>query len=144
MSQFRQNLLLHILTGAIVLPLMVCTYWLVWPYKPVVELSDPRPVYQVIHPGDTFPVIRHFCINVDETTESVRSLVTAEGVKITLSSVKHATPVGCHTRTHVIVTPDWIPPGVYQYDAALTLEVNPLRNMMVHLKPVSVRITARD
>lgn len=143
LKQMRQNLLLHILTGVVVLPVMVCTYWLIRPYTPIVETAEPRPVSQTIYPGDTFAVMREFCVNVDEVTESVRSLITADGTKISLPSVKHDTPPGCHTRKHVIATPPWIPPGVYQYHAGLTLDVNPLRSMTVRMLPVTVVVDPR-
>ncbi len=139
----RYNCLLHIITGSVVLPLMLFTYWLVWPYNPVEETAEPLPVYQTIYPGETFRVLRQFCIHVDEVSESIRSLTTKDGTKISLAATKHATPPGCHTRTHLIETPPWIPPGSYQYDAALTFDVNPLRTMNVHLRPVTVEIVSR-
>lgn len=139
----KYNCLLHIITGSVVLPLMLFTYWLAWPYKPVVETADPLPVYQTIHPGETFHVLRQFCVRVDEVSESIRSLTTKEGTKISLAATKHATPPGCHTRTYLIETPSWIPPGRYQYDATLTFDVNPLRTITVPLRPVTVEVSAR-
>jgi hypothetical protein len=138
----RYNCLLHIITGSVVLPLMLFIYWLAWPYRPVVETADPLPVSQVIYPGETFHVLRQFCVQVNEVSESIRSLTTRDGTKISLAATKHATPPGCHTRTYLIETPPWIPPGSYQYEATLTFEVNPLRNLTVPLKPVTVVVSA--
>lgn len=127
---------LHVITGLLVLPLMLVTYWLVWPYTPIIEASSPVALTPVVRPGGVLEIRRSFCIHADSPSVSSRHLIAhASGARISLPPTQHYTPAGCHTKSYLVEIPGWAPSGLYTYDVTLSYEVNPLRSVSVHLLP---------
>lgn len=131
-----RNLQLHAMTGMIILPVMLMTFWLLWPYRPIVEASAPVAITPVVHRGTNLEIRRSFCLSVDTPSTSARHLIShSSGARISLPTTHHYTPPGCHTKTYLVEVPEWAPPGVYTYEVTLTYEVNPLRTVSAHLLP---------
>lgn len=131
---------LHLITGLIVMPILLGTYWLLWPYKPLRETAAPELFTPAVRVGDTMLIRRQFCVDISVPSQATRQLVSDARIKISLPQVSQSSAVGCHDRIYPIEIPAGIVPGRYWYETTLAYEVNPLRTVHVRLQPVVVEV----
>ncbi len=130
--KWHNVVLLFIIVPAIILEMLVI-FWLIYPYKPLEILQNPKVKQQQVKAGEILEYNIKFKKNTDIPSTITRTLI--DGVMYTLPTLSPINNGGTYFQNiGSFEIPHSIPAGNYYFITSSCYQMNPLRTVCVEYK----------
>jgi hypothetical protein len=113
-----------------ILTILTVTYWLTYPYEPLVFQDEKFPVInKIIKRGEMVVYTSNYCKYADLPALVTRTFKN-ELIFLTPTSITNR-PIGCNSITIAVTIPKELPSGIFRLENTYEFQVNPIRKIIV-------------
>ena len=134
---------------SVIIGYLVVSFWILYPYKPLVFHAPFEIQNEVVHPGDVlfyrFQATKNISVPVTVIKQLINTVVlTCSNVKGNYPAGEVDNPAGEVDSVFSVIVPAFAPVGTYTFLWSGTYQVNPIRRITVTNRSGEFEVVARE